>query len=399
MQVVAYADHVAACNLIKDHGDRFSKVFGGNAVQRARWFSRYQDDMPRHTDKRQITYKPVSVAEADLASHTLPFELPRIDTNKQGLPVPAFAGDDIDRLGPLIVAELSRTPRSPVRTLTNVQFTNRPPSAAFGDPGSPCFILEDAPPWSPLASMGCHQELRQPSAIDPEAIVVTRGGEDNYAHFLLRKIPLLVAAAQLETDIPIYVPQGLTALDLAVLGAVNIDATRYVDASVECRAARVGHLIDLEWAQTLSAQTVQNAMTKTSGGRSSLIYISRKNAPARRMKNELELEDALVKLGFKVVTAEHHSYSEQIKIFSEAGTIVGPHGAGLTNMIFASPGCRIVEIFPPFYWNNPSMALQAKRSGHKYSPIIGSPGETVESWTCDVQRVVDSLTSLSLAPL
>ena len=37
---------------------------------------------------------------------------------------------------------------------------------------------------------------------------------------------------------------------------------------------------------------------------------------------------------------------ETIKLFNRAKIIIGPHGAGLTNMLFAKKGCKIIEIMP-----------------------------------------------------
>lgn len=45
------------------------------------------------------------------------------------------------------------------------------------------------------------------------------------------------------------------------------------------------------------------------------------------------------------------SVLEQIKTFSKAKFIVGPHGAGLTNLAFCNPGTKVVEFFSPNYIN------------------------------------------------
>ena len=41
--------------------------------------------------------------------------------------------------------------------------------------------------------------------------------------------------------------------------------------------------------------------------------------------------------------------AEQIRMFAEAESIVGPHGAALTNLLFASPGASVIELFAPDY--------------------------------------------------
>jgi capsular polysaccharide biosynthesis protein len=61
--------------------------------------------------------------------------------------------------------------------------------------------------------------------------------------------------------------------------------------------------------------------------------------------NESELEPILARYGFEVVEAENLSLAEQIQLFSQAEAIAGPHGAGLTNIVFAPPGCKVFELF------------------------------------------------------
>ena len=62
------------------------------------------------------------------------------------------------------------------------------------------------------------------------------------------------------------------------------------------------------------------------------------------MLNENELFAALAPLGFESIVPGEMSVAEQIATFSSARSIVGAHGAALTNMIFAPPGATIVEL-------------------------------------------------------
>ena len=65
------------------------------------------------------------------------------------------------------------------------------------------------------------------------------------------------------------------------------------------------------------------------------IYISRRKAAMRRVVNEVEVEPILKEQGFEIVMCEELSLREQAGLFAEANVICGPHGAGLTNMIYA----------------------------------------------------------------
>ncbi|MGD1714287.1 tetratricopeptide repeat protein [Dapis sp. BLCC M172] len=82
------------------------------------------------------------------------------------------------------------------------------------------------------------------------------------------------------------------------------------------------------------------------------IYISRKLTPYRRIFNEEEVVNLLAELGFITVTLESISVAEQASLMASAKIIISPHGAGLTNLVFCSPGTKIIEIFSPKFINS-----------------------------------------------
>ena len=79
------------------------------------------------------------------------------------------------------------------------------------------------------------------------------------------------------------------------------------------------------------------------------IYISRGKASYRRIVNEEEVVGCLEKFGFRTVKLETMSVAEQARCLAAAKVVVAPHGAGLTNLVFCSPGTKVIEIFSPIY--------------------------------------------------
>jgi Glycosyltransferase 61 len=85
------------------------------------------------------------------------------------------------------------------------------------------------------------------------------------------------------------------------------------------------------------------------------IYISRKNATARRILNESEIIEYLVGLGFEIIEAENLSFDNQVKLFTQAEVVVSPHGSGLSNIVFCNKKTKVIDLFygkflVPCFW-------------------------------------------------
>ncbi|WP_372801591.1 glycosyltransferase family 61 protein [Paracoccus seriniphilus] len=72
--------------------------------------------------------------------------------------------------------------------------------------------------------------------------------------------------------------------------------------------------------------------------------ISRSKAKQRKLIGEDDLLAQLRPYGFEAFIAEDHTPLEQIAAFSQAEFIVAPHGAGMTNIMFASESCHAIEL-------------------------------------------------------
>lgn len=81
------------------------------------------------------------------------------------------------------------------------------------------------------------------------------------------------------------------------------------------------------------------------------VYLSRQNCKNIRLKNELEIAEMFRKIGFEIIFSEELSLDEQIKVFSEAGIVVGMAGAAFTNIIYCNPGTSIVCFSPQEHHN------------------------------------------------
>lgn len=115
-------------------------------------------------------------------------------------------------------------------------------------------------------------------------------------------------------------------------------------------------------------------------GRTALrLYISRQNSAARRIEQEHELAEALADEGFHVVCMETLSPEQQIQLVRSASLIIAPHGAALTNLLFASSRCRVVELLPEprAHYATLCQALNLPYQGVKLTQAEGKGGKAI----------------------
>ena len=78
-------------------------------------------------------------------------------------------------------------------------------------------------------------------------------------------------------------------------------------------------------------------------------YIDRSDSKSghkgmRTILNETEVKKTLENLGYKFLVLSDYHFSDQVKIFNEAESIVGLHGAGFANVVFCKPNTKILEL-------------------------------------------------------
>ncbi len=99
----------------------------------------------------------------------------------------------------------------------------------------------------------------------------------------------------------------------------------------------------------------------------SRIYVSRRNANTRRIKNETDVLAVLSEYGFESVALETLTVAEQIRLFANAELVVSPHGAGLANLVYGhSP--TVLEIFG--YKQKTTFYRLAKLMGFEYHAMF-----------------------------
>ena len=99
------------------------------------------------------------------------------------------------------------------------------------------------------------------------------------------------------------------------------------------------------------------------------IFIDSESNPLlRRIINNEEVKNILIKLDFKIISLSKLKFQDQIKLFRNANFIIGLHGAGFANMVFSKPNTKIIEIAS--YKSGDVILNLAKKCKLNYKRII-----------------------------
>lgn len=123
------------------------------------------------------------------------------------------------------------------------------------------------------------------------------------------------------------------------------------------------------------------------------LYVTRSDTKKRRIANEAELLPLLAERGFEVVAPGKLSFRDQAALFMGAEAIVGPHGAGLTNILFAPKSARVLEIFPANKVKNTYLLL-AHSLGQTYRGMVAGVGGSREWFRVDPRALETALDQL-----
>ena len=98
------------------------------------------------------------------------------------------------------------------------------------------------------------------------------------------------------------------------------------------------------------------------------LFVSRDDAPARRISNAEEIFMALK--GWENITLSAMTIQEQITAFAEASHVISPHGAGLLNIVFCQRGARVIEIAQKELLSKKPYPILSLSRGHRHTFLL-----------------------------
>jgi hypothetical protein len=194
--------------------------------------------------------------------------------------------------------------------------------------------------------------LFTPARLIADGVLISLPMSNSYYHWMCEILPRALAVAdQVPEPAPLYVAAGLPRFVFESLEAVGLSGRCVPLAPGVYRAARltVPTFQRAEWPSPRDLLTVRERVggafaSSSPSPPARRLLVSRRDAVERRIVNEEELLFGLRDLGFERVTLDGLAVSDQVQLFAQAEAVVGTHGAGLANLLFAPEGCRLVEL-------------------------------------------------------
>lgn len=207
----------------------------------------------------------------------------------------------------------------------------------------------------------------------------------NYYHFMFEDVPRLLMLKSQGKSFEVMTGHGLLPFHREVLEFLDIRArvVRNPIALSRCHFVSIPQP-GFEPSPIPLRKALRGLSSPEGASSGERIYVSRRNS-TRSSRFEDDIESGLERRDFRVIHAERLSVADQIQIFSRAKTIVAPHGAGLTNILFLSPGSRLIELMNVDY-ANPCYQILANGLGLEYSFLLTEEDEPGHS----VLRRIDS---------
>lgn len=268
-----------------------------------------------------------------------------------------------------------------------------------------------AQPWDHWVLRRCRYR-REASLAGTSAVLAAASGA-NYYHWLLESLPRLWLMEQAgftikqvdrfllnEEQYPFHA-QTLEVLDIPHVKRMITRKNRvYRCERLFVPSLPAEPMVYPAWALAFLRERFLGAAAPVDLER---VFISRRQAARRRLVNQFEIEEHLRLAGFKTVTLEQLSFREQVGLFASASVVVAPHGAGLSNLVFAQPSTKVIELVGPSFINHCYQKL-AGAMRLRYVEIVGdlsmTPRKRAEEddFIISAQKLNEAMQQLGVSP-
>jgi capsular polysaccharide biosynthesis protein len=195
--------------------------------------------------------------------------------------------------------------------------------------------------------------LENPVRQEGSYLFITDAHSHNYYHWLCDALPRLEAWLRLHQGARLLLPRRILSQpfvrdsllaypEVEVVAQPHGHSMRVGELVLPGRAAAVAqHRPELARRVGARLRAHFSAGPCIAGRR---IHVSRAGARFRRIAHEEQLAPILSRHGFETLRFEDFPFDEQIRLAASAEVLCGPHGAGLSNMLFTGERGRMLEM-------------------------------------------------------
>lgn len=187
------------------------------------------------------------------------------------------------------------------------------------------------------------------------SLLARKRGDDNYGHWLVECLSKISLFSEMDISCTIIAPNADSLMKKIISDSIELVSSKKHKVFYSSLDTPVFHkrLILVEglsqhgiYLSPIALQHFDLMQSNKQKKEFKRIYITRKDLN-RDVANEEELTKELIeKFNFQSINPQLLSLNDQIAIFREAEIIIGPIGAGMTNIVFASKNAQIITLAP-----------------------------------------------------
>ena len=200
--------------------------------------------------------------------------------------------------------------------------------------------------------------------VDIDEPVLMLGGQNNHYHWILNWLPRLFVAKTFPDafgdlgNLKVCVHEGISETYIQTLEMLGVKRSNLIFNSMFYGNSKHFFRFKKLYLPTFFKNTqfstfvrdsylkffTENSILKQDRNSPKLIYVSRQKEQRRkrRVVNNQEVEKCVKRFGFETIYAEDLSFEEQANLFYNADFVLGPHGAGIANIVFCRPKTKLL---------------------------------------------------------
>jgi hypothetical protein len=239
-------------------------------------------------------------------------------------------------------------------------------------------------------------------SVESTAVLIHDGhGDPNYCHWILDWLPRLEIARASAPAWDFVIGHDLTAtfqidslefvgirpdwfIPIAANPVLRVEELLIPDTCLRMRhPIAYGNPALLKWWRSLAVDQV--GPIEPRGDR---LYLTRRGT-RRQVREDRNLRVLLERYGFRTLDPGDLPFRDQVDALRGASAVVAPHGAGLTNILFAPNECQVLELFAS-RGGTKAYEVLARALGQNYTALRDQGcGSTFAAWQNTMAMRVD----------